>query len=302
MASRNEIIVLSFATAKDFFYTRRIWRQTAPAILMREGGHKEKMYRTIMESPGSSRPGDKTEIAGDQMNTNKLSKRLEAVAKHIPENSSVADIGSDHAYLPCHLAKKGRISFAIAGEVAEGPFQSALSQVQSEGLTNRIAVRKGDGLDVIEPGEVACITIAGMGGPLIASILERGKSKLEGVTKLVLQPNIGAFAIREWLLKNGWKLAGETILREDGKIYEVLSAVRGIPEEPYSDTNREAEILFGPYLMKEKNEAFREKWGVEIQNWKKILEQLEHAGESEATFTKRREMQGKIRMAEEVLS
>jgi tRNA (adenine22-N1)-methyltransferase len=235
------------------------------------------------------------------MNTNKLSERLAAVAGHIPENSRIADIGSDHAYLPCHVVKRGAVSFAIAGEVAEGPFQSALKQVRSEGLSDRIVVRKGDGLDVVQPGEVDCITIAGMGGPLIASILERGKNRLEGTTNLVLQPNIGASAIRKWLLANGWKLVSETILKEDGKIYEILAAERGVPEEPYS-SSMETEVLFGPYLLREKNAAFREKWTLEKQNWQKILEQLEQAGQSEATLLKRREIEEKIRMAEEVLS
>ncbi len=241
------------------------------------------------------------ESSDDQMNTNKLSERLAAVAEHIPENSSLADIGSDHAYLPCHVVKKRAVPFAIAGEVAEGPFQSALKQVEFEGLSDRILVRKGDGLEVIQPGEVKCVTIAGMGGPLIASILERGKSKLDEVTKLVLQPNIGASAVRKWLLENGWQLVSETILKEDGKIYEVLAAERGNPDEPYSAL-MDAELLFGPYLLQEKNAAFREKWTLEKKNWQKILEQLEQAGQSETTNQKRQEMEKKIRMAEEVLS
>ena len=181
------------------------------------------------------------------MNTDKLSDRLAAVAKYLPHDCRVADIGSDHAYLPCHMVKKGAVRFAIAGEVAEGPFQSALKQVQLEGLTDRIVVRKGDGLEVIKPGEVDCITIAGMGGTLIASVLENGKEKLGEGTKLILQPNVGAMAIRKWLSANNWKLTSEAILKEDGKIYEVLVVAKGDSE--YS----EAEMLFGPYLLKDKN-------------------------------------------------
>ncbi|MCM3586305.1 tRNA (adenine(22)-N(1))-methyltransferase TrmK [Mesobacillus maritimus] len=235
------------------------------------------------------------------MNTDKLSARLATVASYVSEGLRIADIGSDHAYLPCHLVKKGVVPFAIAGEVAEGPYQSARKQVRLEGLSEQIIVRKGDGLEVVQPGEVDCITIAGMGGALIANILEAGKDKLKNVKKLVLQPNVGASAIREWLIENNWKLTAENILKEDGKIYEVLVAEIGNPEEPYGNRH-ELEILFGPYLLKEKNEAFKEKWGLEKQNWERILNQLEKADLNEATQSKKTEVIEKIKMAEEVLS
>ncbi|MEH6955399.1 tRNA (adenine(22)-N(1))-methyltransferase, partial [Neobacillus drentensis] len=98
------------------------------------------------------------------MNTDKLSARLAAVSKYVPKDARLADIGSDHAYLPCYLAKNEGLPFAIAGEVAMGPFQSAEKNVIAEGLAGVISVRLGDGLEVIGQGEVDCITIAGMGG------------------------------------------------------------------------------------------------------------------------------------------
>ncbi|WP_404329304.1 tRNA (adenine(22)-N(1))-methyltransferase [Mesobacillus maritimus] len=235
------------------------------------------------------------------MNTDKLSDRLATVANYIPKGSRIADIGSDHAYLPCHMVKKGAVRYAIAGEVAEGPYQSALKQVQLEGLTESIVVRKGDGLEVIEAGEVECITIAGMGGTLITSILEAGKDKLVNVERLILQPNVGAHAIRRWLSEHHWKLVSESILKEDGKIYEVLVAQNGIGEAVDSDVD-ELELLFGPYLLKEKNEAFREKWELEKRNWQRILNQLEHAEQNDSTLEKKRELEKKLKMVKEVLS
>ncbi|MBM4762319.1 tRNA (adenine(22)-N(1))-methyltransferase TrmK [Bacillus sp. B15-48] len=234
------------------------------------------------------------------MNTERLSDRLATVASYVPQGSKLADIGSDHAYLPCNLVRKDVVRFAIAGEVVEGPFQSALKQVQAEGLTDRISVRKGDGLEVIQPGEVDCITIAGMGGALITTILERGKAKLNQVKTIVLQPNIGAASIRKWMIENGWELMAETILMEDGKIYEILVGEKGKPMKPYSE-KVEAEILFGPFLLKDRNDVFREKWTLEKQNWQRILSQLEKAEQNKETIEKKQEISRKILLVEEAL-
>ncbi|KON87023.1 SAM-dependent methyltransferase [Sporosarcina globispora] len=233
------------------------------------------------------------------MNTEKLSNRLEAVTNYIPPGKRVADIGSDHAYLPCYAVKKGIVPFAIAGEVVEGPYQSAKKQVKLEGLENQISVRKGNGLEVIQPGEVDCITIAGMGGALIATILEDGKSKLGSVHRLILQPNLSAISIRTWLIENGWELIAEEILEEDGKIYEILAAEKGKPLNPYTDTKKG--LLMGPFLMEQKSEVFKNKWIGEKKNWERILLQLEKAAFSEDTEKRKKELKEKIKMAEEVL-
>jgi tRNA (adenine22-N1)-methyltransferase len=235
------------------------------------------------------------------MNTEKLSNRLEAVANYIPHGFTIADIGSDHAYLPCNVVKKGRVNFAIAGEVVEGPYQSARKNVQAEGLTEKISVRMGSGLDVIHPGEVDCVTIAGMGGALITSILESGKDKLVDVKRLVLQPNISAISIREWFLQNGWELKNEDILEEDGKIYEILVAEKGDPLQPYGD-QLESGLLLGPFLQKRKGIAFERKWTLEMQNWERILHQLNHAANSgDEISQKKQELMRKIKLMEEAL-
>ena len=236
------------------------------------------------------------------MNTDKLSSRLTTVAKFVPKGSRMADIGSDHAYLPCYLAKKEIITAAIAGEVAQGPFQSAERNVQAEGLTSTISVRLGDGLEVIKPGEVDCITIAGMGGSLISSILEAGKDKLAAVKRLVLQPNIHALSIRNWFLQNGWELINEEIIEEDGKIYEVLVAEKGDPHKPYQQAEIGKGLLFGPFLLGSKEPAFLKKWNQELKNWLRIYEQLEAASSSDETEARKQEIVSKIKMAKEVLN
>ncbi|MGG0187102.1 tRNA (adenine(22)-N(1))-methyltransferase [Bacillus rhizoplanae] len=235
------------------------------------------------------------------MNEVKLSKRLEEVVLEIPTGSTVADIGSDHAYLPCYTILHNIATQAVAGEVVEGPFRSAQATVAECGLQDKVNVRKGNGLEVIAPGEVDVITIAGMGGALIRDILENGKEKLIGVTRLILQPNIAAHHIREWFIENGWELIKEKIVKEDGKIYEILVGEQGNTLAPYNEKKEEA-LLMGPFLMKEKNETFVEKWESERKNFKNIFKQLELATETEDTKAKRAEVLEKIRMIEEVLS
>ncbi|MEH7461295.1 tRNA (adenine(22)-N(1))-methyltransferase TrmK [Bacillus thuringiensis] len=234
------------------------------------------------------------------MNEVKLSKRLEEVVLEIPAGSTVADIGSDHAYLPCYTILHHIAVQAVAGEVVEGPFRSAQATVAECGLQDKVSVRKGNGLEVIAPGEVDVITIAGMGGALIRDILENGKEKLKGVTRLILQPNIAAHHIREWFIENGWELIKEKIVKEDGKIYEILVGEQGDVLAPYNEKKEEA-LFMGPFLMKEKNEVFVEKWESERKNFENICKQLERATETEETKEKRAEVLEKIRMIEEVL-
>lgn len=233
------------------------------------------------------------------MNHERLSLRLQRVALHIPKGSILADIGSDHAYLPCYAVNNNLCTKAIAGEVVEGPYQSALKQVKETGLQARIDVRKGDGLDVLLVDEATAVTIAGMGGTLISSILERGKNKLAKVERLILQPNVGSQNVRIWLMENGWELKAEEILEEDGKIYEILIAEMGEPLKPYAN-HRDKRIQFGPFLLNQKNDIFVKKWVQEKIHFEKIIEQMDASG-NKSLEEKRNEVLVQIKVIEEVL-
>ncbi|KAB7708745.1 tRNA (adenine(22)-N(1))-methyltransferase TrmK [Bacillus aerolatus] len=234
------------------------------------------------------------------MNINQLSNRLMAVVSRIPLHSVVADIGSDHAYLPCYAIKNGLADKAIAGEVADGPFLAAQQQVKEAGLEERIAVRKGNGLEVIASGEADCVTIAGMGGTLIASILEEGKDKLGGVKRLILQPNLRADQIRKWLIEHGWELIDEEIIEEDGKIYEILTAEKGDPERPYS-AKKELEMLTGPMLLAQKNAVFLKKWQREAAQLEVVLENVKKAENQAAAASKKREILHELQLIKEAI-
>ncbi|KGA95925.1 SAM-dependent methyltransferase [Alkalihalobacillus alcalophilus ATCC 27647 = CGMCC 1.3604] len=236
------------------------------------------------------------------MNERHLSERLLKVADFVPEGANLADIGSDHAYLPTYLALHDATLTAIAGEVNEGPYQSAVMQVKRSELTDRIKVRKGDGLNVIEvEDQINVISIAGMGGALIQTILEQGKDKLGAVERLILQPNVGAIFIREWLSQNGWVLIDEAILEEDEKIYEVLVAEKGTDQFLYKE-QREAKLLLGPFLMKQCSAIFKKKWGHELKHWQQILKRLETAKETESNEQRKKELEQKILITKEALS
>ncbi|WP_029097282.1 tRNA (adenine(22)-N(1))-methyltransferase [Brevibacillus thermoruber] len=232
-----------------------------------------------------------------------ISKRLETIARYCPQGARVADIGSDHALLASYLLVRGIASFVIVGELNEGPYQAALRQIQTLALRDRASVRKGDGLSVLRPGEVDAVCIAGMGGQLIVSILAAGADKLEGVRRLILQPNVGEELVRRWLLENGWQLVAESILEEDGIIYEILVAERGEPAKPYEGKERSLEELLriGPFLWEEKSPILLKKWRQERDKWQRVLSQLQQSRKPEAA-ERTRQIEAELEWLDEVIA
>lgn len=199
----------------------------------------------------------------------KLSQRLESLAAFVPQGARLADIGSDHAYLPLYLVEKGQIDFAVAGEVVQGPYQSALQNVSQSGQSKTIQVRLANGLAAIEVEDrINTVTIAGMGGRLIRDILESGQSRLAGVERLVLQPNNREPEVRKWLMDHGFRLVAERIVEENQKIYEILVAERGQADLTPSH------LQFGPYLLEEKSPVFLAKWSKEREKLQKAYQQI----------------------------
>jgi tRNA (adenine22-N1)-methyltransferase len=220
-----------------------------------------------------------------------------AVASFVNEGAVVADIGSDHAYLPCFLVHTKKVRTAVAGEVAKGPYESAVKNVRREGLSETITIRLADGLFAIEEGDaVDTVTIAGMGGPLIAAILENGKERLTQVKRIITQPNIYSRAIREWAVSNGWEIINEHILKEDGKIYEIIVLEKG--QATYEDL----ELMAGPFLLASKTDVFLEKWESELAEWNRVLDSLNKTDETVAIKTKKEELTRHVELVGKVLS
>jgi tRNA (adenine22-N1)-methyltransferase len=213
-----------------------------------------------------------------------LSRRLSRVATWVPPQCVVADIGSDHAQLLIALVQNGMIPRGIAGEVNDGPWRHALHRVKKAGLEEKIQVRKGDGLDVLAEGEAQVIVIAGMGGSLIASILDRGLNKLNGTERLILQPNNHAARVRQWLYHHGWQLDREDLVKEAGILYEVLSALPGNPDSPYrgSPLSLASAFEMGPLLWNARHPLLVEKLEAELSELKRIQSQLTSGGTENA--------------------
>ena len=203
-----------------------------------------------------------------------LSARLACVASLVPAGARVADIGSDHAYLPAALVLDGKIDFAIAGEVVKGPYENAVREIKDHQLEGQVIPRLADGLAAIEPADkVDTITIAGMGGSLIASILEKDKNKLTGIKRLVLQPNVGESQLREWLMNNDYQIMNEKIIEEDNHIYEIIVAEPSVVPFRYS----KYELDFGPFLLENKGPVFRKKWQEYLQREAHVIDQMQKA-------------------------
>lgn len=203
-----------------------------------------------------------------------LSARLACVASLVPAGARVADIGSDHAYLPAALVLDGKIDFAIAGEVVKGPYENAVHEIKDHQLEGQVIPRLADGLAAIEPADkVDTITIAGMGGSLIASILEKGKNKLTEIKRLVLQPNVGESQLREWLMNNHYQIMTEKIIEEDNHIYEIIVAEPSVVPFRYS----KYELDFGPFLLENKGPIFKKKWQEYLQREAHVIDQMQKA-------------------------
>ncbi|WP_086349362.1 tRNA (adenine(22)-N(1))-methyltransferase [Candidatus Enterococcus clewellii] len=207
------------------------------------------------------------------MNENQLSKRLERVGELIPSGSRLADIGSDHAYLPVALMLQGKIEFAVAGEVVKGPYDSAEKQVRKNGLSEKITVRLADGMEAVTAEDhITAVSICGMGGILIRDILEKGRvtEHLSGQEVLILQPNVGEPMLRSWLMTQSYTIIAEDILEENQKIYEIICAEKKASPANYT----EEELTFGPLLLQKKGIVFTKKWQRELKQRRNVVEQL----------------------------
>ncbi len=151
-----------------------------------------------------------------------LDSRLKAVASFVRQGSRVADIGTDHALLPCALVAAGHCPSAIASDVRKGPVAAAERSVSAVGLSQKVHIRLGDGLSTIRPDEAEDIVIAGMGGETIADILQRAPWTKAKTYRFILQPMTRAERLRRFLFENGFSIDEEKVVVDGNRCYTVL--------------------------------------------------------------------------------
>lgn len=177
----------------------------------------------------------------------KLSYRLETVASFVPKGSNLADIGTDHGYIPIYLALNGIIDRAIAMDVRMGPLLRASEHIKEYKLEEVIETRLSDGAAALKPGEADTVIIAGMGGELVIHILEDGKHVWDTVDRWILSPQSDLDKVRRYLEQNSFLITEETMVEEDGKYYTVMMAVRG-----HMEVQKEIYYRYGRLLIEKK--------------------------------------------------
>ena len=180
-----------------------------------------------------------------------LQPRLQAIADLVPCGGRLADVGTDHAYLPVYLMQQNRIPWAIATDIHPEPLERGRRTARSCGMDTRISFRLCDGLTAVLPEEVDTVVIAGMGGETIAAILDAVPWTREKC--LLLQPMSRSEFLRPWLAGNGYTVVGESLVRDKGYIYPILRVTGGkmaplVPGERYYGFSSAEDPLFADYL------------------------------------------------------
>ncbi len=182
-----------------------------------------------------------------------LDKRLSTVASMVRRDSRVADIGTDHAYLPVYLVQAGVCPGGIAADIRSGPLDAARRTVTEAGLTDVIALRLGDGLAPVAADEADDIVIAGMGGETIVEILSAADWVKDTRLRLVLQPMTRAEELRRWLLTNGFTITEERLVRDGHRLYPVMAATYTAAE---SETDEY--VFYAGFFTADEGRPYRE--------------------------------------------
>ena len=158
------------------------------------------------------------------MNKSAINARLLSAAELTRQDATFADIGTDHAYLPLFLLESGRIKSAVCSDINEGPLASAKKNAEERGMMDKMSFILTDGATVLSGLGVTDYAICGMGGELIAAILESAPWVNREGRRLILQPMTHAEKLRAYLLSSGFAIVGETLSREGDRLYQTICA------------------------------------------------------------------------------
>ena len=161
----------------------------------------------------------------------KLSDRLKCIANEIERGETVADIGTDHGFLPIYLWENNISPMVIMADISKGSLEKARTNCLEAHPDMVFDLRLGDGIKVLENGEVDAVSIAGMGGILMTEILGADLEKSKSISKYILQPRNNVGYLRHWLMANGFEIKNEQLVREGKYICEILTVVPCLYEE-----------------------------------------------------------------------
>lgn len=227
-----------------------------------------------------------------------LSKRLQAVASLVEEGDTIADIGTDHAYIPIQLIQRGTISFAIAMDIHKGPLERAAEHVRMAELEKKIELRLSDGFEKLSPHEVDCAVLAGMGGGLVIKILKEHMEVTRSLKTCILQPQSEIAKVRAFLIKEGFLIIEEEMVCEDGKYYPMMKVVTPETDSIGSETQQrsgekqrksseipgaapiwdEVQLRFGKLLLEKKHPVLRQLLQRDLKLTEEILKNLPSEG------------------------
>ncbi|WMI81295.1 tRNA (adenine(22)-N(1))-methyltransferase [Anaerotignum sp. MB30-C6] len=197
-----------------------------------------------------------------------ISKRLQAVAALV-SYPNVADVGTDHGYVPIYLHRKGKLKRAFACDVRKGPLEKAKENIRLFQAEHDIETRLGSGLLPLQVGEADTAVIAGMGGMLTVRILKDSPAVVASLKELILAPQHDVDVVRRYLHEIGFSIETELMMQEDGKTYHIMRCIPG--EEKYP---REIDYLYGKKLLEQKEPLLKELLTIEEEKYRLVEQKL----------------------------
>ena len=210
----------------------------------------------------------------------KINNRLKTIGDLVPLSSYPLDIGCDHALLSIYLVKEKGIKKAVASDNKSGPLKKAKENVNFYKVKDKVELIEAEGLNSYKDG-INTITISGMGGLNINRILENNKNYLKNINTIILSPNNYSIAVKRKLLKLGYYISDEKLVKENNIIYQILVFTKGRKYYSYK------KLYLGPVLMTKKDELTKEYYKRELETKRSLLEALPKSFYSKIRLTKK---------------
>jgi tRNA (adenine22-N1)-methyltransferase len=185
---------------------------------------------------------------------------MKAVAAMVTSGGVLADVGTDHGYIPIALIQRQKIKSAIAMDINKGPLAHAQDNIASAQLGDYIQTRLSDGVAALGEGEADSILIAGMGGELVIHILSEGEKVCKAASELILQPQSDIRKVREYLRLHHYKIVDEDMICEDGKYYPMMRVINVELDNAWMKMDEQTRVacdIYGPLLLRNGNPVLR---------------------------------------------